>query len=73
MGSYYDVRFDPANSDIFSLVLVGGDRLTWSKGAAISHCELYGAGDGNPKSSKVDKYVRAPVRIRLPLKQAAQG
>jgi hypothetical protein len=37
MGSYYDVRFDPANSDIFSLVLVGGDRLTWSKGAAISH------------------------------------
>jgi hypothetical protein len=37
MGSYYDVCFDPANSNILSLVLVGGDRLTWSKGAANFH------------------------------------
>jgi hypothetical protein len=29
MGSYYDVRFNPSNSDILSLALVGGDRLTW--------------------------------------------
>lgn len=34
MGSYYDVRFDPSNSDILSLALVDGDRLTWSKGSA---------------------------------------
>jgi hypothetical protein len=32
MGSYYDVRFNPSNSNVLSLVLVGGDRLTWSKG-----------------------------------------
>jgi hypothetical protein len=29
MGCYYDVRFNPSNSDILSLALVGGDRLTW--------------------------------------------
>jgi hypothetical protein len=34
MGSYYDVRFNPSNSDILLLTLVGGDRLTWSKGSA---------------------------------------
>jgi hypothetical protein len=28
---YYDVRFDPKESTILSLVLVGGDRVTWSK------------------------------------------
>jgi hypothetical protein len=37
MGSYYDVRFDPSNSNVLSLALVGGDRLTWSKGAAFFH------------------------------------
>jgi len=30
-GKYYDVRFKPADSNILSLWLVGGDRLTWSK------------------------------------------
>jgi hypothetical protein len=33
MGSYYDVRFNPSNSGVLSLALVGGDRLTWSKGS----------------------------------------
>jgi len=31
MNAYNDVRFDPKNSDVLSLWLVGGDRLTWSK------------------------------------------
>jgi hypothetical protein len=30
MGTYYDVRFDPKNSAVLSLELIGGDRLTWS-------------------------------------------
>lgn len=34
MGSYYEVRFNPSNSDVLLLALVGGDRLTWSKGSA---------------------------------------
>ena len=33
MGSYYDVRFSPASSNVLSLTLVGGDRITWSKGS----------------------------------------
>jgi hypothetical protein len=37
MGFYYDVRFNPANSNVLSLSLVGGDRLTWSKGSAFFH------------------------------------
>jgi hypothetical protein len=36
MGAYYDVRFDPTNTDIFSLTLVGGDRLSWLKRPATS-------------------------------------
>jgi hypothetical protein len=31
MNAYYDVHFDPADPNILSLALVGGDRLTWSK------------------------------------------
>jgi hypothetical protein len=31
LNSYYDVRFDPADSNVLSLALVGGDRLSWSK------------------------------------------
>jgi hypothetical protein len=31
MNTYYDVRFDPRDSNVLSLWLVGGDRLTWSK------------------------------------------
>jgi hypothetical protein len=37
MNSYYDVRFDPADSNVFSLALVGGDRLSWSKIAPSTH------------------------------------
>jgi hypothetical protein len=37
MGSYYDVRFNPSNADVLLLALVGGDRLTWSKGSASLH------------------------------------
>lgn len=33
MDSYRDVRFKPGDVNILSLTLVGGDRLTWSKGA----------------------------------------
>ncbi|MGA2811692.1 MAG: hypothetical protein ABSG16_09855 [Candidatus Acidiferrum sp.] len=36
MGSYYAVRFDPLDSSVLSLALVGGDRLTWSKGSGRS-------------------------------------
>ena len=31
MNTYYDVRFDPRDSNVLSLWLVGGDRLAWSK------------------------------------------
>lgn len=31
LDAYYDVRFAPADSNVLSLWLVGGDRLTWSK------------------------------------------
>jgi hypothetical protein len=31
MNTYYDVRFDPRDSNVLSLWLVGGDRLTWAK------------------------------------------
>jgi len=31
LNTYYDVRFDPGDSQVLSLWLVGGDRLTWSK------------------------------------------
>jgi hypothetical protein len=31
MDSYYDVRFDPGDSNLLLLALVGGDRLSWSK------------------------------------------
>ena len=34
MNSYYDVRFDPEDSNVLSLALVGGDRLTWSKSSS---------------------------------------
>ena len=37
MNSYYDVYFDPRDSHILSLALVGGDRLRWSKAIAASH------------------------------------
>jgi hypothetical protein len=37
MGSYYDVRFGPSQSDILFLALVGGDRLMWSQGSASLH------------------------------------
>ena len=37
LNAYYDVRFDPANSDVLSLALVGGDRLTWTKGKSVAH------------------------------------
>ncbi len=30
MNAYYDVRFDPANADVLSLALIGGDRITWT-------------------------------------------
>ena len=30
LNTYYDVRFDPKDSSVLSLWLVGGDRLTWS-------------------------------------------
>ncbi len=33
MGSYYDVRFNPATSNVLSLTLVAGDRIIWSKGS----------------------------------------
>jgi hypothetical protein len=35
-NSYYDVRFDALDPHILLLALVGGDRLTWSKGAALA-------------------------------------
>jgi hypothetical protein len=34
MNSYYDVHFDPQDSNLRSLPLVGGDRLSWSKSFA---------------------------------------
>jgi hypothetical protein len=37
MGSYYDVRFNPSNSDVLQLALVGGDRLTWSRSSKSFH------------------------------------
>src|SRR5437588_8222324 len=37
MNSYYDVYFDPRDSHILSLALVGGDRLRWSMSIAASH------------------------------------
>jgi hypothetical protein len=37
MDSYYDVRFNPSNSDVLQLALVGGDRLTWSRSSASFH------------------------------------
>jgi hypothetical protein len=37
MGSYYEVRFNPSSADVLLLALVGGDRLTWSKGSASLH------------------------------------
>jgi hypothetical protein len=37
LDSYYDVRFDPRDADVLSLVLVGGDRLSWSGGVATAH------------------------------------
>jgi hypothetical protein len=30
MDAYYDVHFDSADSNVLSLALVGGDRLTWA-------------------------------------------
>ena len=36
MNSYYEVRFDALEPHILSLALVGGDRLTWSKGSAAA-------------------------------------
>jgi hypothetical protein len=30
-AKYYDVRFKPGDSNVLSIWLVGGDRLTWSK------------------------------------------
>lgn len=33
--NYYDVRFNPGDSSVLSLWLVGGDRLTWSKRLSI--------------------------------------
>jgi hypothetical protein len=37
LDSYYDVRFDPRDADVLSLVLVDGDRLSWSGGVATAH------------------------------------
>jgi hypothetical protein len=37
MNSYHDVRFDPADSNVLSLALVGGDRLSWSKITPSTH------------------------------------
>jgi hypothetical protein len=37
MNSYHDVRFNPADLNVLSLALVGGDRLRWSKGASGDH------------------------------------
>ena len=28
-NTYYEVRFDPTDSRVLSLVLVGGDRVSW--------------------------------------------
>ena len=37
MNFYYDVRFDPADPNVLSLALVGGDRLRWSRIAPSAH------------------------------------
>jgi hypothetical protein len=39
MDEYYDVQFDPQDSSVLSLALVGGDRMRWSKksNSAASH------------------------------------
>lgn len=37
LGSYYEVRFDPASSNVLSLALVGGDQVTWSRGSSLFH------------------------------------
>jgi hypothetical protein len=34
MNSYRDIRFNPGDSSVLSLALVGGDRLRWSKSAS---------------------------------------
>jgi len=36
MNTYRDLRFDPRDSNVLSLGLVGGDRLTWSKRVPVS-------------------------------------
>jgi hypothetical protein len=37
MDTYYDVSFDPLKPEVLSLALIGGDRLTWTKGKALVH------------------------------------
>lgn len=34
MNSYYDLRFDSADSNVLSVALVGRDRVSWSSGSA---------------------------------------
>jgi hypothetical protein len=35
MNDYYEVQFDPRDSTVLSLGLVGGDRLTWLKKSSV--------------------------------------
>ena len=37
LGSYYEVHFDPGNSNVLSLALVGGDQVTWRSALWHSH------------------------------------